>query len=307
MKMTKKILILVLVNALFFSCATYLLEKKLDPDSRDFLSKVRYLITRQEKKIFLNLPPSERENFIQQFWKKRDPDPSTEENEFKESYFQRIEDANQLFKQGSTPGWLQDRGRIYVTLGPPTNRETYPRGTSFYGAPVEIWYYGFFPVVFIDTNWTGNYRLEPLSAQHINEINKAQIDYLPKVSQRKIVFDFDFSMKKSLNGKALFQFKIPYKNIWLSEKDKKLQTTLETTLEVLDEQENRVWTGQKKYNISIHETDFIQFIGKNYLIEIEAEIKPGTYLLIVEMENKTGGERIRKEIKFSFKPDILEE
>ena len=72
-----------------------------------------------------------------EFWKKRDPDPDTEENEFKTQYFQRIDEANHLFTDGGEPGWLQDRGRIYILLGPPADREVYPRGVTFYGIPTE--------------------------------------------------------------------------------------------------------------------------------------------------------------------------
>jgi len=61
--------------SIFSSCITYKLEKALDPESKEFLSKARYIISKQERKIFLNLPPSEREAFIEEFWKKRDPDP----------------------------------------------------------------------------------------------------------------------------------------------------------------------------------------------------------------------------------------
>ena len=61
---------------------------------------MRYIITRQERKIFLNLIPSERKSFIEEFWEKRDPDPDTEINEFKEVYFELIEEANFLFKEG---------------------------------------------------------------------------------------------------------------------------------------------------------------------------------------------------------------
>jgi len=123
--------------SIFSSCITYKLEKALDPESKEFLSKARYIISKQERKIFLNLPPSEREAFIEEFWKKRDPDPYTEENEFKEQYLARIEMANRLFKGGGSPGWLQDRGRIYILFGPPDRRDQYPRGYTFYGKPVR--------------------------------------------------------------------------------------------------------------------------------------------------------------------------
>ncbi len=235
---------------------------------------------------------------MEEFWKKRDPDPGTEINEFKDEYFRRIEEANLLFKEGSTPGWLQERGRVYITLGPPDNRETYPRGISFYGKPMEIWYYGFFPIVFIDDNWNGNYELEPLGAQHIAEINKTQVDYSPKVPMEKVVFDFSLSIEKLKEGEALFQIEIPYKNIWFVEKENSLQADLDISMVVFDQAEKEAWQHQKKYTISLTEEQLVEFINKSYLIEVSANIKPGDYILAVEIENKAGKNRVRKRAKF---------
>lgn len=298
--MKEKLLILFLVGFLLSSCAMYQLEKNLDPASKEFFSTVRYTIKKQERKIFLNLPPSERPGFIEEFWKKRDPDPGTEENEFKTEYYNLIEEANLLFKQGSTPGWLQDRGRVFITLGPPTNRETFPRGMNQYGVPTEIWYYGFFPVVFVDENWTGNYKLEALGAQQINEINRAQISYGAKVPDKKIVFDFDFNMKNVQEGEAIFEIEIPYTNIWFAENEDLMQTTLDVSLEAVDEENNIVWEYKKGYDISILNEKIEEYIGEKYKIEIPAIIKPGNFVLVIEIENKTGGERVRKRIKFTI-------
>lgn len=119
-------LILISFSLVFFSssCRLYKLEKKLDPVNAEFLSKVRYIITGKERKIFLELPDSEKERFREEFWKRRDPDLSTEENEFKMEYFNRKEKANEAFVSEGKPGWLTDRGRIYILFGPPMERIT---------------------------------------------------------------------------------------------------------------------------------------------------------------------------------------
>jgi len=299
--MKKTLIILFIIYCfLLFSCASYRLKKRLDPVSKEFYSQVRYIITQQERNIFLNLPPSDREGFIEEFWQKRDPDPGTEVNEFKDDYFGRIEEANLLFKEGSTPGWLQERGRVYITLGPPDNRETYPRGTSFYGKPTEIWYYGFFPIIFIDDGWTGNYKLEPLSAQHISEINKTQVDYGPKVPMERIVFDFSLSVEKLEGGEALFLIEIPYKNIWFAEKENSLQTDLEVSMIAFDQDEKKVWQHQKSYLISLTEEEILELIGKSHLIEVSANFNPGNYTLAVEIENKEGKNRVTKRTEFTI-------
>ena len=285
---------------LLVSCASYKLKKTLDPESQEFFSKVRFIISRQERKIFLNIAPSERKNFIEEFWKKRDPDPDTEENEFKEEYFNRIEDANHLFREGGSPGWLQDRGRIYILLGPPDNREVYPRGVDFYGKPTEIWYYGFFPIIFIDVAWSGNYELNPLGAQYISEINKAQMELKPKVKAKEVVFDFNLRVKKVKEDEMLIQIEVPYKNIWLAEKENKLETILELSVEIFDSLEKKVWKHQENYPISLTKEDLEEIIVKGYSIEIPVSLGHGNYTLTAELENRTDESKVIKKIEFNI-------
>jgi GWxTD domain-containing protein len=245
---------------LLVSCASYKLEKTLDPESQEFLSKVRFITTRQERKIFLNIAPSERKNFIEEFWKKRDPDPDTEENEFKKEYFNRIEEANHLFREGGSPGWLQDRGRIYILLGPPDNR----------------------------------------SARYISEINKAQMQLKPKVKAKEVVFDFNLRVKKVKEDEMLIQIEVPYKNIWLAEKENKLETILELSVEIFDSLEKKVWKHQKNYPISLTKEDLEEIVGKGYSIEIPVSLGHGNYTLTAELENRTDESKVIKKIKFNI-------
>ena len=90
-----------------------------------------------------NAPPSsslntdeEREQFIEQFWLRRDPTPDTEENEFKEEHYRRIAYANEHFASG-IPGWKTDRGRIYITFGPPDEIEAHSSGGIYERPPEE--------------------------------------------------------------------------------------------------------------------------------------------------------------------------
>jgi GWxTD domain-containing protein len=285
---------------LLFACTLRNLEKNLDPESKEFYSKVRFIITRQERKVFLNLPPAERPDFIEEFWIKRDPDPETEVNEFQQQYFGRIEEADRLFKEGTTPGWTQDRGRVYITLGPPDHRAQYPRGTHFYGKPTEIWRYGFFVMIFVDDNWTGNYKLDPASAQHLAEINRAQSYSKPRVSLEKVVYDLDLKVRKGQAGEAVFRFEIPYRNIWFVEQGDKLETTIALSLRVLDQAEQDVWRLEKDYVISSTADEIKELFQEKYVIEVTAELDPGEYDVVADIENKTNGERVRKTAHFSL-------
>src|SRR5215470_18898401 len=87
---------------------------------KDWLEKdVAYIITDEERKAFKRLETDdEREHFIEEFWRRRDPDPDTEENEYREEYYERIAYANEHYSSG-IPGWKTDRGRIYIMYGKP--------------------------------------------------------------------------------------------------------------------------------------------------------------------------------------------
>src|SRR5437016_6895891 len=145
---------------------------------KDWLDKdVTYIITDEERKAFKKLETDdERERFIEEFWRRRDPDPDTDENEYREEYYERIAYANEHFASG-IPGWKTDRGRIWIMYGKPDETETHPSGgaynresyegggsTSTY--PFERWFYRYLPGVgsgieieFVDPTGSGEYRI----------------------------------------------------------------------------------------------------------------------------------------------------
>ncbi len=278
------------------------LEKTLSPDHQDFLSKVRYIITKQERKIFLKLPPADRNAFIEEFWKRRDSDPDTEINEFKATYLNRIEEANHLFKEGGTPGWLQDRGRIYILLGPPEGREKYPTGYTFYGRPIEVWYYGPYPIMFVDRSYVGDYELVPQSAQYVAQLLKAMVDLKPDVKLERGggLFDFDLNLEKLPENKIQVQIRVPYENIWLVEKESKLETILFLNVEVITEAKERVWVYSQDYPISMEPDQMKKTLGQSYEIKVDAQLPEGSYRMYVRLENKTDEKRVQKSITFKL-------
>ena len=143
----------------------------------DWIGDVDLIITQAERDAWKKLATDEeREQFIADFWRSRDPDPDTEENEFKEAFFERVAYSNEHFSSG-TPGRLTDRGRIYIKFGKPDEIESHPAGgfydrqpyegggsTSTY--PFEKWFYRYLPNVangaefeFVDPTGSGEYRL----------------------------------------------------------------------------------------------------------------------------------------------------
>lgn len=278
--------LILLLAFLTAACGSHRLIRRLDPESRDFISKVRYLITAEERRTFLNLPAAERPAFQDEFWKKRDPDPETEENEFKTQYFQRIDEASHLFTDGQEPGWLQDRGRIYILLGPPDTRETYPRGATFYGIPVEIWYYGFFPIAFIDPNWTGNYKLDPDNPVQLSAIMKTQLEWKPQVAPGTSILEFDLEVTKKSASSFGVRLRLPYAKIWMtSGDDKELRTTLTVTLLGEDAAGAKIQETSSDYPIALTEDKVESLRREDYVIDLDFERRPETSVLVVTVKN----------------------
>ena len=138
---------------------------------------VLYIISPQEKDIFEKLSTGEeKDHFIEQFWFRRDLDPRTAVNEFKEEHYRRIAYANDKYHSG-IEGWRTDRGMIYILFGPPDGLEKHPEGGTYqrkreegggrtYTYPFEVWFYrhleGVGPGIeigFVDASRTNQYRI----------------------------------------------------------------------------------------------------------------------------------------------------
>lgn len=153
------------------------LMKELGDPYKQWLDEVSYIIMPEERQAFLRLQTNEeREQFIERFWARRNPDPESPDNTFKDEYYRRIAYANEHFASG-IPGWKTDRGRIYIMWGPPDNIDSHPAGgpyerppdegggeTSTY--PFEDWEYHYLPgigenveIEFVDPTMTGEYHL----------------------------------------------------------------------------------------------------------------------------------------------------
>jgi GWxTD domain-containing protein len=163
-----------------------ILKPPVDSNSQKFLDIIRYIITAQEERIFRAMPPEDRGEFIRDFWARRDSDPSTPENEFRSVYYTRLAVADKAFGAG-IPGWMTDKGRIYILLGPPMDVIKKTMGEkskefsrdqrqlsanlleegTFTEKPTDIWIYNQYPdyfagplrLTFVDYDGTGNYRL----------------------------------------------------------------------------------------------------------------------------------------------------
>jgi GWxTD domain-containing protein len=297
----KKIICLIFSISLILwvsSCATSKKEKSLDSASEQFLSKVRYIITPEEREVFLKLAQSEREKFIEEFWKRRDPTPQTPENEFRVQYFRRINEANRLFNERGTQGWLTDRGRVWIILGRPDSRDVYPYGYDIYPNPVEVWYYRLERIFFVDRFWSGQYQLEQMSSERI-----ASLTQVPDSQsfQGSRAMDFDVGLKKIEEGKALVTVSLPYSQIWFKAQKDRFETTIEVILEIENSAKEKIWSFEQSYPFSLSLEELKENFEKNFVIEVQAEIRgESPFILKVAVENKVENKRYEKKLKFEL-------
>ena len=156
---------------------------------------VRWIITDQELQAFKSLSnDEERDQFIENFWLRRNPNPDSPENEFREEHYARIAYANDHFAAGK-PGWRTDRGHIYIAYGKPDNIDAHPSGGSYDRPieegggntstfPFEIWHYRYLEgigdnidIEFVDTCMCGDYHMT------IDRSEKDALKHVPGAGQ----------------------------------------------------------------------------------------------------------------------------
>jgi len=171
---------------------------------------VAYIITDAERNAFNQLnTDAEREQFVEQFWLRRDPTPDTIENEFREEHYRRIAYANEHFSS-RIPGWKTDRGRVYIKFGPPDEIDSHPAGQPF---PFEDWRYRFINgaanvlIEFVDTAMTGEYHwtVDPTEKASLTSpapsalLSAQQLQEIPPVKFK----DLEAAMVAGLTGNIL--------------------------------------------------------------------------------------------------------
>jgi GWxTD domain-containing protein len=182
---------------------------------------VSVIITAEEANAYNKLTTDEeRQNFIADFWRRRDPSPDTEENEYKDEYYERLAYANEHFSSGKA-GWQTDRGRIYIKWGKPDSVDSHPSGgayqrQSYEGSgstityPFETWFYRSLPNVgsgieiqFIDPTGSGEFRIaNSLSEKEIPGLgNSTRADLEPRNYERHQDGPFEMiELKRNLDA-----------------------------------------------------------------------------------------------------------
>ena len=165
---------------------------------------VRWLITDTEAQAFKHLSnDEERDSFIENFWQRRNPNPDDPDNTFRDEVYARIAYANEHFAAGK-PGWMTDRGHIYIAYGKPDDTDSHPSGGEYERPmdegggstatfPFEIWHYRYLEGIgdnidleFVDTCQCGDYHYT---------IDRSEKDALKHVPNAGLTMDEE-------NGKA---------------------------------------------------------------------------------------------------------
>lgn len=162
--------LLAMLGSLLAASADERLER-LPEERRQWLEEeVVYIISEVEREAFLNLrSEEERDAFVEAFWRKRDENPSTPENEYKIRHYERLEYANEFFGRDTfREGWRTDMGRYWILLGEPRSRHNFEGKDEVY--PSELWFYNdpdlkrynlppFFRLLFFRRHGVGEFEL----------------------------------------------------------------------------------------------------------------------------------------------------
>jgi GWxTD domain-containing protein len=141
-----------------------------EDDIKMFDELFSYIAEDSEYRQYKKLNDSEKGNFIINFWKSKDPNPTTQENEYLLSVIEKFNYANNNFSWADEPGWKSDRGRVLIKYGMPTNIESHQSEPNT--IPYEIWTYQLernYNFVFADRRANGRYML--IHSEMVGEVS----------------------------------------------------------------------------------------------------------------------------------------
>lgn len=284
-------------------CCGVLTKVDLDPDSRDFYETARLIMTKQEKKIFAHLPDEEsRKEFIKDFWEKRNPDSETEENEFREEFYRRIEYANARFKEGM-PGWKTDRGRIYIYFGTPDQVDMRPMlsltdemGRIREARGYLIWrYYRYgFAILFLDKRGDGSYVFDPyygIGGDFFYALERAKFGLPPKTQDlEKKFLDFDLEYNKE---KKEILISIPVNTLTFVSEDDLLKADFDFKFFVYRKKSTERHSFRESRHFEMPEEKVVKLENIEFAFSFP-ELGPGNYYVDVVVIGKPDIGRARK-------------
>ena len=273
----------------------------LDPESRKFYQSARLIMSSEESKIFSRLQDAaSRREFIEDFWAKRDPDPYTEGNEFKQEFEARVAYANKRFKEGG-PGMNTDRGRIYIYMGPPDKFEEYPiHDDPEVRGPVLYWIYYEFELVieFADERGDGQFRIRRTEGDFFRAMEGMKLGDVTSYNERKKRKFTDFELTYD-SVKKEFVIVVPAKAFAFKTGQGLLKADLDLDLYIYGNDGKKVDRFQKSQSVERPESE--RGDAETLTFAVPYELQPGRYYvdaIIIGREESLTKSRKIFEIKF---------
>jgi len=273
-----------------------------------FYKMTRFIMTSREARIYRGLlSPEARRRFIEYFWEIRDPNPLSDENEFRQEIQRRFEHVQRYFQEGQRPGWRTDRGRFYMILGPPEQVErNVPTTDPRYQGRIIDWYYGFsgisgttytgggFRLRFVDERGFGSFRLDEryLSLRVLDVLEELKLNMIVKQDEDSpfpaaIDFQVDYNARA---GEIAVSFK-PEK-VAFERSQERISVHLYVTVLVFGAGEeidrfSRDW--QQEFNAEeVLKTDF------RFRIPVAVKLGPGKHTVDVVLTDMMSGRKSRR-------------
>jgi GWxTD domain-containing protein len=290
-----KTFVVSLVILSLLGCAGYGPRTGPDPNAEDdFYAQAKLIMSRFEIEIYAHLADAKaRDEFIADFWNKRDPTPASEANEFKEEFSRRVEFANRWFheKGPAASGWDSERGRILLMLGFPDQREQMPMLNNPAVHAAEIWIYRDFALrlEFLDREGLGKFRLDYWPLELIDAIE--QVRAVGGDSGGKKYFRF----KAAADASGL-RIEIPVKHVMVEERGEDVRAAFTVTIDVFCDY---VKIERLTLAREFAESRSAFLARKTIVIAVPyAYPGPGKYLMDVVVEEMTGRRKFREFAKF---------
>jgi len=304
----KRLTLFIIISLLVLNGFAKDTKDREDPFYKSFYEVTRLIMSKDEIQIYKHLPDIEsKKEFIEEFWKKRDPTPGTEENEMRTEYAQRIAYANRWFneRRGKGRGWDTERGRILLQLGVPDQREfgeaanvgRSGRLASTMRLGVERWIYyqhRLYLQFTGDRNGFGVYKMSRPPAQLRQALDEAKLRMDLGKKPKKNYFKFDADFKPgSIN------IKIPVKRINFEEKSGMMNARFRVNVfiyynyrKIAEISETKTFEKSQEELLDLKELDFT--------IPFELEDNKGTYFFDTIITDELGGSKYRSTKKIKF-------
>jgi len=272
----------------------------LDPESKKFYQSARLIMTSQENRMFNRLPDaSSRQEFIVDFWAKRDPDPDTEVNEFKREFERRVDYSNKRFREGGL-GMNTDRGRIYIYMGPPDKFEEYPtHNDPEIRGPILWWIYYEYELLieFADVRADGQFKIQRTEGDFFRAMEGMKLGDLASYdeNQKRKFYDFELTYD---SVRKEFTVSVPVKAFAFKTGQGLLKADLDFELYIYGNDGKKVDLFRKSDSVEKREADLGD--AKMLTFVLPYELKPGTYfvdVIVVSREDRPTKNRKIFEIK----------